>query len=511
MLDQPWADGYVVDIGYTHGFYRELAPSLLHFVTVLGRVNAVDPAHPFTYVELGCGNGYTTTLLAAANPQGRFLGVDFNPTHIHTAQQRADSAGVPNVTFLEKSFGELGDADVPDADIVALHGVYSWINAENRRHIIEFIRRKLKPAGIVYVSYNALPGLSQVAPLQRLLVDYAGSSAGSLDARVRDSLQFAAQMRSAGARYFLANPMATSRLDSLSRQDPRYLAHEYFNADWSPFYHADVARDLMAAKASYAGSATIIDNFEQLVLTPELHKMVTNFSDRATVEAVKDFAVNQVFRRDVFTRGAPSVGTAALERELGETRFALVRPRADCRFSATTPAGEVTMREEVYSPVLDALAGGPKTFDELQRAPELSGKDRGQVRQALFGMAALGNVLPALPFVGEENRRESTSRFNEMALAEGVAAGSNVALASPVLGSGQMLSFVDALFLHYHNVGGENAIHYVRKELARAGAKLMRNGKAIDSEDENRAVIGQQAEKFSGMVLPLLIQLGIAD
>lgn len=511
MLDQPWADGYVVDIGYTHGFYRELAPSLLRFVTTLGRVNAVDTTDPFTYVELGCGNGYTTTLLAAANSHGRFLGVDFNPTHIHIARQRADNGGLTNVAFVEHSFAELLESDVPDADIIALHGVYSWINRENRQHIVEFIRRKLKPAGIVYISYNALPGLSQVVPLQRLLVDFAGVSSGSLDARVRDSLKLVSQFERAGARYFSANPLGKSRLDSLALQDPRYLAHEYFNADWAPFYHADVARDLAAAKMSFVGSATIIDNFEQLILVPELHKIIAGFSDRAMAETIKDFAVNQVFRRDVFTRGAPSADAATLERELGEMRFALVRPRAACRFTVTTSAGEIAMKEDVYAPVLDVLAGGPRTFDELQRAPELSDKDRGRVRQALFGMAALGNVLPALPVAGEEKRRQSTSRFNQAALAEAIATGATVALASPVLGNGHVLSFMDALFLRNHEAGGEDAIDYVRSELARTDAKLMKNGKTVESDDKNRALIGQQAEKFSGMVLPLLIQLGIAD
>jgi hypothetical protein len=55
MQEQSWADGYVVDVDYTHGFYRELTPALLRFVTLLGGVHAVDPREPFVYYELGCG------------------------------------------------------------------------------------------------------------------------------------------------------------------------------------------------------------------------------------------------------------------------------------------------------------------------------------------------------------------------------------------------------------------------------------------------------------------------
>ena len=170
MQDQSWADGYVVDVGYTHGFYPELTPALLRFAALLGEVQAPDFDRPFTYYELGCGNGNSTTVLAAANPAGRFVGVDFNPAHIHNARKLAQQGGVENVEFLEKSFAGLAGMDLAEADCIALHGVWSWVGTENRRHITEFIRRRLKPGGIAYFSYNCLPGLSQVMPDRKSVV-----------------------------------------------------------------------------------------------------------------------------------------------------------------------------------------------------------------------------------------------------------------------------------------------------------------------------------------------------
>ena len=60
------------------------------------------------------------------------------------------------------------------------------------------------------------------------------------------------------------------------------------------------------------------------------------------------------------------------------------------------------MQAEAYAPVLDALARAPMTFDELARAPECAKLDRVRLRQAVFGMAALGNIVPALPATGED-------------------------------------------------------------------------------------------------------------
>ena len=364
MAALDWAEGYVVDLDYTRGYFRELSPALLRFVTLLGSVEAQNDT-TFTYYELGCGNGLSTALHAAANPSGRFCGVDFNPTHIHNARKLAQDVGIGNVRFLEKSFAELLQEDVEEAHFIVLHGVWSWVAAEHRGHLLEFMRRKLRPGGIVYLSYNCLPGLSQVAPLQRLLLEHANLGAGDRLDKVSRSMEFAARLHKAEARFFSANPLAAARLAEMSRHDPHYLAHEYQNANWSPSYHADLARELAGAKLTYAGSATLLDNFEQFVLRPEMAKIVSGIPDRAFAETVKDFARNQVFRKDVFTRGAPKATPAALESMLAETRFALVRPRASCRLQASTPAGEVTLQAEAYAPVLDALARAPMTFAEL--------------------------------------------------------------------------------------------------------------------------------------------------
>lgn len=509
MQEQSWADGYVVDIGYTHGFYRELTPALLRFVTLLGEAQPVDIEKPFTYYELGCGNGYSTTLLASANPGGRFTGIDFNPTHILNARQLAKDTGAENVEFLEKSFAELGAMDLAEADFIGLHGVYSWVSAENRRHIVDFIRRRLKPGGIVYISYNCLPGLCQVTPLQRLLMDHASKGSGPLPARIEGSLDFARRLEQAGADFFRASPFAKLRLSNIGKQDPSYLAHEYYNDNWTPFFHADVARDLAEAKLGYAGSAMLMENFDQFMLSPELARLVAEAGDRAMAETVRDFTRNKSFRKDVFTRGAPKAPPPALEKLLGATRFALARPRSGCRLSEKTPAGELTLQAEAYAPVLDALARAPMTFDELTRAPEAAKMSRPQVRQAVFGMAALGNLLPALSSEGEAQRRATTSRFNNAVLAKPIS-GANVVLASPVLGSGISLNLFDRLLLNGPRTH-KDAVEHALKAFLQSGTKARKGDRPIESMEETRAMVDERTAFFLGELLPYFRHVGIAD
>jgi SAM-dependent methyltransferase len=510
MPDQSWAEGYVVDVDYTQGYYRDLAPPLLRFVTLLGGVRAAQSEADFTYYELGCGHGFSTALHAAANPAGRFIGVDFNPTHIQNAQLLARDAAIGNVRFLEKSFAELLEMDLPDAEIIGLHGVWTWVGDEHRRQIVEFIRRRLKPGGIVYLSYNALPGLAQVAPLQRLLAEHTALGAGERTEQVRRSIDFALRLQQGGASFFGASPVATARLARLGMQDLHYVTHEYFNANWSLFYFADVARAVAEAKLNYVGSTALLDNFEQFVLKPEMAKLIAEVKDRVVAETVKDFARNQVFRRDVFTRGAPKASPVELEAMLGRTRFALARPRSRCTLKTATPAGEVALKEEAYAPVLDALARSPMTFDELGRVAETAGFDRNRLRQAVFGMAALGNLLPALPAAGEEARRVATACFNKAVLAKPASGPADSVLASPVLGSGVFVNFIERIFLDGPR-GESEAVDYVQSVMAKRGLKLAKGQAFVEGESELRAVLRERARYFFTELLPYYRQLGVLD
>src|SRR5207248_9974729 len=116
-------------------------------------------------------------LVAASNPRAEVLAADFNPTHIASARGLANAAGLSNVEFREADFEELlHDSSLPDFDIICLHGVYSWISPQHRQTIVALIRRPLKPGGLVYVSYDAMPGWAGIAPLRRVLVQHAAAS-----------------------------------------------------------------------------------------------------------------------------------------------------------------------------------------------------------------------------------------------------------------------------------------------------------------------------------------------
>jgi SAM-dependent methyltransferase len=66
--------------------------------------------------------------------------------------------------LFDESFAEFASRDLPEFDYIGLHGIWSWISDENRAVIVDFIRRKLKVGGVLYISYNTLPGWAPLPP-----------------------------------------------------------------------------------------------------------------------------------------------------------------------------------------------------------------------------------------------------------------------------------------------------------------------------------------------------------
>lgn len=136
-----WTDGYVSDIEYTAGFYRELAPAFLNVCALIHGWMPPD-VREFHYLELGCGRRISSLILAAANPQGRCYAVDFNPTHIHEAKRLGREAGLDNIEFIEASIEEVaqGKLDLPQCLYIVFHGIYTWVNRVNQGHLHSIVR-----------------------------------------------------------------------------------------------------------------------------------------------------------------------------------------------------------------------------------------------------------------------------------------------------------------------------------------------------------------------------------
>ncbi|HYG89668.1 MAG TPA: methyltransferase regulatory domain-containing protein [Azospirillum sp.] len=498
---QSWTEGYVSDIAYAHSFYAEMAPAHLAFALTLAGVRPPDLSGPFAYAELGCGQGLTSNLLAGVHGQARFEAVDFLPGHIADARDLASKAGNGNATFLDDSFADYAERDGPDFDIVALHGVWTWVSAENRQILLDILRRRLKPGGVVYVSYNCLPGWAAHTPIRKLLLEHAATGSGPLPGRIEKALGFAVRMARLGEGYFDRVPSALGHLAGLDGKSDSYIAHEYLNRDWTPFYHADVARELASAKLSFAASATLADHVDDANLSPQGLALLSESQDPAYRETLRDYLTYTRFRRDVFVKGAVRLSPSEREQRLRAFRFGLAVPRAEVPEQVTAPTEEIGL--PAARPLADALAGGPRTLGELLSDPALAAYG---LETLLRTIALLGGAVVPVP---EGINDDRVRRFNAAVLERNRHSPEIRQLASPVLGTGVMVGLLERLFLLAEH-RGEDPADLAWTVLRERGKRLRREGEELTTDAENVAELKRLYGAFVGGQRAWLKGLGIA-
>ncbi|MGE0744783.1 MAG: methyltransferase regulatory domain-containing protein [Rhodospirillales bacterium] len=481
-----WTEGYLAEVDYSATLHRELAPINLALAATIKLVAAPPPERPYNFLELGCGYGVTTAALAAANPHATFHANDFNPAHIAQARRLAAEAGLANITYLEQSFAELRDVALPEFDFIALHGILSWVSADNVGHIVELIRRHLKPAGLCFISYNALPGWSAVAPLQRLLKMLSQQMAGGVLDRLAQSIVMVEQLKSAEARFFGFNPFASQWTDDFRKADPHYLAHEYLNEHWTAYYAADVHARMSEAKLTFVASAEQIENFRDDSLTPAMQRLLNDIPPGPLRETAFDFAVNRIFRRDVFARGVVAIDGREQRRILAESRFVLTRARSRCETEAKVPNATIRIDDPVFPVLLDVMAAGPQVLGALYEHPALAPFGREEVLRAMMVLLSINYAAIALPADGEAARRASAGRFNAAAVRRILDGKPPRALASPVLGNGVPIDPIDCFCLASRHHKGD-PVDFVLDRIDATNQTVSKAGKVITDRGELRA------------------------
>jgi SAM-dependent methyltransferase len=503
-----WAGGYVVDLEYTRGFYRDQAPLWLSTAAVLAGRSAPDPHAPYTYCELACGQGITTLVLAAANPHAQFWATDINPAHVASARALAEAAGLTNVRFFDDGFADFAARDLPAFDYVTLHGIYTWVAPAVRAEIVAFLKRHLKPGGLAYVSYNCMPGWATMAPVRRLLVEAAArSGARSSAARLDHALGIVKGLIEAGTGYPQVHPDVKQRLEKMTGMQRSYLVHEFMNQDWHPMYFPDVVEELAEAKLGYVGSSTLLDLFDETAVPEKAKAVLAGATDETMRQLLRDFVVNRQFRCDIHARGAiPLTPVAQMRRVLGQS-YALVRRRDLCQMKIAAPVGEVTLPDAVYGPLLDALATGPVPAMDLPRRAGLSAISDRDLYLAVRILLGGGHIQPAAT---PENRAAAAAPAAacNRALFDSLLAGREVpVVVAPTLAGGIALTGLDQTFL-LATGSGQDPARWVADQFARNGIQVQVTLPGIEQKPlpEKLAAYGAL---FGEKVLPFLRALGL--
>ncbi len=437
--------GYVADVPYTANYHPQQAPATLELACLLNRT--VGPLggrrDALVYVEPGCGRGRSALCLAASNPGWTVIGLDVMPAHVAEARAVAAEAGIRNASFLEADLATFDPSALPEIDVVSAHGVWSWVDDPVRDGLVRLLASRLRPGGLLHLSYNALPGWQGAIGLQRLLVEAGDRIGGRSDRRAGGALELAQALRAAGAVH-LGEGQASELIDRARGASTAYLSHEFMNRHWRPCFHADVLEALAPARLDFVGSAELLENFPALMLTPEQRAVCDRIDEPRLAELTRDLCLGRALRSDVFVRGARTMSREEQERRLRALTLCLLRPPDEVVYSLKMPGGTASLQPDFFRPAVEQLERGNCPVGELLDA---AGSGGGGSALDLVGLLVGSGQAMVVSRPEQVGPDAAASRLNRL-LAARILGGETVqlaGLASVRLGAGMPSSADEAV------------------------------------------------------------------
>ena len=229
--------------------------------------------------------------------------------------------------------------------------------------------------------------------------------------------------------------------------------------------------------------------------------------DRAAFESLKDFAVNEFFRGDLYMKGGPGRDETTTQAYLETTRFGTLVPAASVKSEVRLRHHVLRYDEAPFGALVARLAAGPATVAELARDEALPGYGADALRGGVLRLLLGEQVWPMRP--GPHGK---AAEYNRTIVEQRLAPGNPVVLASPVAGTGVVVPMLQAVSLRLlTGVAPADRAAWARAFVARQSVRLQVGDAAVEGAEDQARVLLQEMEKFRATRLPKLIELGLFD
>lgn len=478
------------DFGPYSSYLAFQAPLPVSFAAAVHGIPVRPLADAFTYVELGAGSGQALALLADAHPQARFIGIEPDAGLAARARTLASTGGLSNMEIIE---APLDGRAVPEADVIVLSTLYSWVPPGNRRALLAGLAPKLKPEGILCLQYSALPGAGASDALYMLLKSVSGSLDGESMDKLRGAVGRAVDMARNGAMFFQSTPLAAQHLEGITQSDPALGVREVSRTLTHSLYVTEVMAELAASGFAFAGNGQLELNFAELTIPAPLRAVAESVRDPAVRELLVDYGRNTAARVDLFVR-ADSVGERDpamllgdfLVARMGEGEQTLARQQLAQNTGVDFTAG-------VYTDILNGVSHEPRTVTAILDLPAVRKHARHRALKALqlligARFCQIVRSKTSLPVGMMPERVKFASRLNAHLFEADVATARPLALSAPISGVRVTLSMPDRWLLHA-SMGG--ALEPVFQTMASNGIELkLQDGSVAGLDTFKTSVLG---------------------
>ena len=502
MID--WSDGYHTEALYTYGYYKELSPSLQKLAVLLAGYETLPSTENDVHMELGFGQGISINIHAASQ-QGSYIGNDFNPSHVAHAQLLAH-ASHSHIELSDASFAQMdARTDLPMCNSISLHGIWSWINDENRQHIVNIIQKHLKPGGIVYNSYNSISGHAGFLPWRHMMWQHYQQQTGTALERIDHTIKHFSAMFESNPSLLDNNPALKSTWERIQSADRHYLLHEYFNANWDCFSLSQVNELMQTAKLQFVGTTTSNAYINHLAMDENRLAQVQAQPNVLAAESWRDVLLGNTFRQDLYIKGGESLSPQGILRRLQKLRFVCTVTEDLFTNFLFNPQDSRHFNADLFDPIKAELvndAYAPKSFAQLQAAVG-SKYTWQQILQVVLLKIHAGHLQPCVEKETQQTRQQSHD-LNLALLGKLDDKISGVYVASPVTGMALTLEYIYAwclrTWLQQADATQNDIAENIWQGLQAHGRVLVDEaGKSLSTREEHFKLIASKLSNASAL------------
>jgi hypothetical protein len=453
----------------------------------------------------------TGYILAAANPGIKFTSIDIDKDAIELASQRADRGGLDNCIY---TLPEENHISRERFSMVFAHGIYSWVNSDTRESLNQFFRDGIQDNGLLFLSYNLLPGWDCLSFIKDQFSSSLEESPDDPEDAARRALQRLIELRDAGALVFHHNKAAIGFLNYLvEMNDIQYTVQEFYGIDQKAFSFSEIHDILQGCGLSYAADASLLENRVDLCIAGAGLDLLAQCKSAKELQVTKDLLQNRLFRRDIYIAGVPSKDTKnsgghALDSiQLGIYGISPQLPR-----SIRSSSGSSV---ELNGDLVDRLESHYQK--RRFRIRDLMDDDEIEAGYAELEYNLL--LLMTEEYIGPFTRdflqvpeRASSHikipQFNRVLIETPEEEQQKILVASPVVGSGIRISPQDSLLLRAFE--HENPAQWLVNQAPRVADNHSRYESAVQDFFSSRAEIDDQIDDFRSR-LEAYLSLGVVE
>jgi hypothetical protein len=286
-----------------------------------------------------------------------------------------------------------------------------------------------------------------------------------------------------------------------------YAAHEYFGAHWQPMYFADVAAEMATRDLGFIGQLPLYLNYRDLTIPASAMELFRRVSDRASFESLKDFAINEFFRGDLYVRASTPRDESTTRAYMETTQFGTLAALEHVKREVHLRHHVLRFEGPLFDALIERLAGTPSSLPELLRDPALAVHGEEALRPAVLRLLLGEQIAPM-----QAGPHRVPWEYNRTILEQRLSTRDPVVLASPVAGTGVVVPTLQAVALRLMTgVDAADRPAWIRAFVARQPVRLEVAGRTVETQDEQARVLTDEVEKFRVTRLPKLVALGVVE